>query len=562
VTTAALDIGAVGESARQRRFLDEAAAGRRSVALVGRTNDVRITETGEIVRLPEWLAFQAAHAQRTLIHLSRRNGGECVVPPGAGSPLEIRVPPGPLARQLGQVRTQLVREQSASAATIFCDFACQEADDPELVRALIEAPLDPALTSAGHVVIAASRTGPLPEALSGATGWAQLSMAPPDAIDRRFIIDRLDRAEPLRFGADLDAEALVRFTGGLEGDHLLRVAAHSRNLGPITRQHLNALRTAEIPRVTHGSITVAPLDAAPSAIAGLYNLKYRLEAARAADQPAGAILLVGPPGVGKTYAWLWTAGQLDQPGLKIGEARGPYVGNSERRMDEMIQAMESGAPAVVLADEADMIGFERRSTSHDSGVSDRLRARLLDVVNRAEELGITFILTSNGPTRLDPASLDRVTVLPVLHPSLSESVEIMRIAASRRFAAFDADAAHRVLAEHRGLKTGRGLLRMLAASAQFAALAGRPGRITEEDLRAASRDVVDQTVTAEHEFMALSALAATTNRTALPWVAAQWFGQSLGELPAYLDDVVRDGDLDVDRLHWRLNQLRGQGVGF
>jgi SpoVK/Ycf46/Vps4 family AAA+-type ATPase len=311
----------------------------------------------------------------------------------------------------------------------------------------------------------------------------------------------------------------------------------------------------EIRRLAGGTLTVESQTRPMSDLAGLANLKLYLKESAAAGTSPGVILLAGPPGTGKTRSWLAVAHHLGLPAVRLGQLRSRYVGDSENNWTTARRVLEATAPSCVLLDEADQVGLGRRTTDLDSGVSARLRAELWDWLNNCAELGITVIATTNNPAGLDPAALDRVTVLPVLHPTPTEATQIMAIEARRAGLTLD-EGTHLVLAAHPGLLTGRQVVRLLRRAARGAAMDGHRGYVTAADLATALSDTLDVLDEASHELMALSALLLADSRSAWPWVAAARLGEPV-ELPPYLTRLCdSQRDIDVHRLQARVDQLQ------
>ena len=184
------------------------------------------------------------------------------------------------------------------------------------------------------------------------------------------------------------------------------------------------------------------------------------------------------------------------------------------------------------------------------------------MTNAAPGLGITFVMATNNPAGMDPAALDRVLVVPCLHPSTNESIEIMILAAEREGWTLDVNAAREVLSSRASLNTGRQLVRLLRRAARHAAAVGHPKQIDGDDLRAAAAVGLDVSDQAVQEYMALSALLLADSAEVFPWVAAGSLGEPV-ELPSYLRPLLdRNGQLDMSAVHARVHQLRSAGHGF
>ena len=75
-------------------------------------------------------------------------------------------------------------------------------------------------------------------------------------------------------------------------------------------------------------------------------------------------------------------------------------------------------------------GLGKRGTAGGEGseVTSNLRARLFGWLgDNGYQLGISVIGTTNFPNRLDPAAIDRFSIVPVLQPSAAELVQPVRL---------------------------------------------------------------------------------------------------------------------------------------
>jgi AAA+ superfamily predicted ATPase len=550
---------ALTRSQRVSRELNLASAGNRGVLLTGHTSDVLIAPDGALVRQLEWLATWAAQTDRDLLVLDERTvdgrpGGRMVSPPGRTPNAPMSVPSAALPQLLTDAVSMVRR--SAHPMVILVDYCCLhlDRDDGEMLRLLAEIPLDAAFSRGRHLLILAFPTR-APRELTSLPGWAVVDIGLPDVAERRHIFTYCDQRTPVPLNSALTLDKVATNLGGLSADALLRLVVESREHQPLTNSRIAEVKSAEIRRLAGGTLTVESQTRPMSDLAGLANLRLYLAECAAAATPPGVILLAGPPGTGKTRSFLAVADHLGLPAVRLGQLRSRYVGDSENNWATARRVLEATAPSCVLLDEADQTGLGHRSSDLDSGVSARLRAELWDWLNNCTDLGITVIATTNNPTGLDPASLDRVMVLPVLHPTPTEAAQIMAIEARRAGLILD-ENTHVVLAAHTGLFTGRQVVRLLNHAARGAAMAGHRGHVTTDDLATALANTLDVGDEATHELMALSALLLADSRSAWPWVSAARLGET-GEGPRYITGLLDNrGDLDLTRLRDRIDQLR------
>src|SRR5437764_51710 len=63
--------------------------------------------------------------------------------------------------------------------------------------------------------------------------------------------------------------------------------------------------------------------------------------------------------------------------VALGEVMGPYVGESERRLDNVFRVLEGMAPVICFVDEVDTAFVSRGEATGDSGVSKRILGKVL-----------------------------------------------------------------------------------------------------------------------------------------------------------------------------------------
>ena len=147
-------------------------------------------------------------------------------------------------------------------------------------------------------------------------------------------------------------------------------------------------------------------------------LLSQTEALHARSVPKG-ILLVGPPGTGKTILAEALAAQGKMTLVKLGDIRSSYVGQSEQNMSRALKLLEELAPVTVFVDEIDQ-SIGRRTTGHegDSGTNRRLFGKLLEFMGDNQYRGrVLWIGASNRPDMLDEAMISRFdTVMAILPP--------------------------------------------------------------------------------------------------------------------------------------------------
>ena len=169
------------------------------------------------------------------------------------------------------------------------------------------------------------------------------------------------------------------------------------------------------------------------------KVTYQPEAIAKGITPSKGVVVVGPPGCGKSLIAKAAGAQLGLPVIRfdIGRVFGAYVGQSEGKMRSVLKMVDAMAPLVLMVDEVDKGFAGMAQGSSDSGTSSRVFGTFLTWMQERDQKNrpVFLVFTANRVQGLPPEILRKGRLdesWAVLAPNKVEREEILRIHAKKR----------------------------------------------------------------------------------------------------------------------------------
>ena len=364
------------------------------------------------------------------------------------------------------------------------------------------------------------------EVYAGASGAEVVSVPRPDVEARADFARDLQRRIPeVTWG--LTAEELAAQTGGLALVQIEDIVQRARGGGSaltresIVERKIDLLRqeygdVLEILSPRHGLDAVGGLDHATRELREVADIMRRGLFSAA---PLG-IILMGPPGTGKTYLAECFAKECGMLCVRFRPLRGMYVGQSERNQEKAFAAIRALAPVVVIVDESDQAeGGNRDSGGGDSGVAERMRASSFNFWADNSLRGRVLRIDSTNRVDLIDSAMRRSgrtdIKIPILMPDEVSRRQIFEVVA-RKHKLASAIADFTPFARRTPGFTGSDIELALTTAYRFALREGATA-VTDAHLTAALDDFIPESRDqAAIDHMTVLALDECRNRRLLP----------------------------------------------
>jgi cell division protease FtsH len=225
---------------------------------------------------------------------------------------------------------------------------------------------------------------------------------------------------------------------------------------------------------------VAGIDEAKEELAEIVDfLKNPKKFQRLGGRIPRGVLLVGPPGVGKTLLAKAIAGEAEAPFFSISGSDfvEMFVGVGASRVRDLFRTAKESSPCIVFLDEIDAVG-RRRGNGFSSGGHDEreqtLNAILVEMDGFDTNDQVIVVAATNRSDVLDPAltrpgRFDRQVIVPL--PDIKGRYEILKVHARKVKLGPDVDLLR--LARQTPMFSGADLAAMINESALIATMFNR-----------------------------------------------------------------------------------------
>jgi len=291
--------------------------------------------------------------------------------------------------------------------------------------------LHPRLKEREHIVVLlTSELGAVHPELHGRDSRiVTIEVERPNVEQRQAFLEWLGREKPGLKGRTTE---LANRTAGMNYSELLDfTCAMEREGWESCEELLKHRRSQIISRESNRMLVPMDDEYGLDRVAGYGYVKEQIEPIlsklRNGKADVSGILLVGPPGTGKTFLAKALARHAGVNVVRMCNVRSMWVGGSERNLEQVLEVASALHPVVIFVDEIDQQFPGRRMTSGDSGVEQRIFGRLLEFMDDKNNLGkVLWVAASNRPDLLDAALLSRFKLrCPFLLPDLDTCREMI-----------------------------------------------------------------------------------------------------------------------------------------
>ena len=420
-----------------------------------------------------------------------------------------------------------------------------------------------ALRSSGNAVIFHGREGLVDELVVGAVHPVRLLQ--PDCEEKaEFLKAAQSLYNSASFEEGLTPESIVHLTTNTPNRGLESlVRASHRTDRKITAKMLAEQKNRDVEHLSEHTLAVLDTSRAENlelcgrniAIPRAILERYGEALLRSDNAMPSNVLLVGPPGSGKTDLAILAARRAKAAAYQMLSPKGGIVGETERKARLQQMVLREWVPNVAFVDEiTEALPLERSDFDGDSGASRAVLAALLTALSDETRRGRSLLVaTTNCPWRMGAAMRSRFTMIPVLHP-LAEDFPAIAVATACRVkpnSALDpTDPQVREAAKLFYLK-GANPRHIRVALSNALML---HGKLEPETILFAAHDLCAHSDLASAIYADLWAIKTCSSRSFFPWGAdpASYL------YPDHLQGIVSptSGDIHMDQLEKRIAELK------
>jgi len=422
-----------------------------------------------------------------------------------------------------------------------------------------------ALRATGHLVIFHGREGLIDELLVSSLHHLRLPQ-PDEPRKLAFVNAALHLYESATFDEGLSPDAVARLTTNTPNRGLEAMLRASHRSGrPLSVAELVERKSRDVVDLSEGTLGLLDpgrvdsvhLSGTNVSAAALVLEGFAEGLARGDPNVPANVLLVGPPGVGKTDLAILVARKARAAAYQMHSPKSGIVGETERKARLQQELLKQWEPCVAFVDEVtEALPLERGEFDGDSGATRAVSAALLTSLSDEKRRGKSLLIaTTNCPWRMGAAMRSRFTAVPVLYPLCQDFPEII-VAIGRRVdpnACLDADD-DRIKEAAEIFFRNRANPRHVLAAVSHARLA--QGAIGPETILQAAIKFCGETDELATVLADLWAVRLCSHRDFLPWNG----DPTSYPFPAHLQGVVdpATGNIDHLELRKRIQEIQPQ----
>ncbi len=370
---------------------------------------------------------------------------------------------------------------------------------------------------------------------------------------------------------DLSWENIAFLTSNTPNQGLEALLRASHRTGKtVTAHELVAQKSLDVQAISEQTLTVLDTTrvSATSRLQGVntrfaQTILQQLAKALAVGNSAmpANVLLVGPPGTGKTEMSMIIAKQAGVAAYQMHSPKTGIVGETERKAELQQRVLREWIPNLAFVDEiTEALPLERSDFNGDSGATRAVTAALLTALADESRRGQSLLIaTTNCPWRMGAAMRSRFVAIPVLQP-LPEDYPAIVMAISQGlnpdasvFPDIHDSITHPAIIEAAVVFARKGANpRHIRAALSNALLMAE--KLTPETILFSAKDLSITTDTASAIYSDLWAIKACSSKSYLPWNG----NLTTYAFPNHLQGLVNleTGDIDQSALDRRIEELK------